>query len=91
MHCLEMWQHLLGLHKTKVYTDNVYLRQIMAQAKVSAKRLRWYDTLALIKVDLIHKVGHGNVVPDALRRREEFQAMSSIQILWLKFIGEEHL
>jgi hypothetical protein len=25
VHCSEMWQHKLGLHKTKVYTDNVSL------------------------------------------------------------------
>ena len=26
VHCLKTWQYYLGLHKTKVYTDNVSLK-----------------------------------------------------------------
>ena len=33
----------------------------------------------------------GNVVPDALSRREEFQAMRTIQTLWLMCAGEGNL
>ena len=33
------------------------------------------------EVDLIHKVGHNNMVRDVLSEREEFQEMSIIQIL----------
>ena len=76
VHCLKTWQHYLGLHKTKIYTDNVSLKYVKTQAKVNAKQLRWYDTLALMNVELIHKRGRDNVVPDALSRQEEFQAMN---------------
>ena len=68
VHCLKTWQHYLGLYKTKVYTDNVSLKYFETQAQVSAKQLRWHDTLALMNVDLIHKLGCDNVVPDALSR-----------------------
>jgi hypothetical protein len=31
------------------------------------------NMLALLDVELIHKLGHDNVVPDALSMKEEFQ------------------
>ncbi len=31
------------------------------------------DTLALLDVELIHKLGRDNVVPNALNQKEEFQ------------------
>ena len=91
VHCLKMWQHYLGLHKTKVYTDNVSLKYFETQAQVNAKQLRWHDTLALMNVDLIHKPGRDNVVPDALSRQEEFHAMSTTQALPLMYKGEGNL
>jgi len=66
VHCLKTWQHYLGLHKIKVYTDNVSLKYFENQVRVLSKQLQWYDTLALMNVELIHKLGRGNVVPDAL-------------------------
>ena len=89
VHCLKMWRHLLGLNKAKVYTDNVSLKYFDIQAQVSAKLLRWHNSLAFTKVDLIHKPDCGNVELDALSRREEFQAMRTIQILWLMCAGEK--
>ena len=81
VHCLKTWQHYLGLHKTKVYMDNVSLKYFETQVQVSAKKLRWHDTLVFMNMDLIHKPGRDNVVPNALNRREEFHAMSMIQAL----------
>ena len=91
VHCLKTRQHYLGLHKTKVYTNNVSLKYFETQAQVSAKQLRWHDTLALMNVDLIYKPGCDNVVLDALNRREEFHAMSTIQALRLMYKGERNL
>jgi hypothetical protein len=34
-----------------------------------------------MKVDMIHNVGHNNMVRDVLSERKKFQAMSTIQIL----------
>ena len=44
VHCLKTWKYYLGLHKTKVYTDNVSLKYFETQAQVSAKKFRWHDT-----------------------------------------------
>ena len=86
-----MWQHYLRLHKTKVYTNNVSLKYFETQAQVSAKQLRWHNTLALMNVDLIHKLGYDNMVPDALSRWEEFHAMSTTQTLRLMNKGDGNL
>ena len=91
VHCLKTWQHCLGLHKTKVYMDNVSLKYFETQAQMSAKQLRWHNTLVLMNVDLIHKPGCNNVVPDALSRQKEFHAMSTTQALRLMYKGERNL
>ena len=89
VHCLKMWQHNLGLHKTKVNTNNKSLKYIEMQ--VSAEQLRWHDTLVLINVHLIHKLDCNNVVLDVLSKHEEFQAMNTIQALWLIYKGDGNL
>ena len=91
MYCLKTWQHYLELHKTKVYTDNMSLKYFETQAHMSAKQLRWHDILALMNIDLIHKPGRDNEMPDALSRKEEFHAMSTTQALRLIYKGEGNL
>ena len=44
-----------------------------------------------MNVDLIHKPGHDNVMPDVLSRREEFHIMNTIQALQLMYKGEGNL
>jgi hypothetical protein len=61
--------------------DNVSLKYFGTHAQVSAKPLRWHNTLALMKVDFIHKASHDNMVWNKLSEREEFQTMNTIQIL----------
>jgi hypothetical protein len=66
-----------GVHEQcvlKVFWDRTHVQG-------SAEPLRWLNTLALMKVDLIHKVGHDNMVWNKLWGRKKFQAMSTIQIL----------
>jgi hypothetical protein len=43
------------------------------QPKASSKQLEWDNTLALIDVEVIHKLGWDNVIHDVLSRKEEFQ------------------
>ena len=58
---------------------------------MSAKELRWHDTLVLMNMDLIHKLDCDNVGLDALSRKEEFHAMSRSQVLRLMYKGEGNL
>ena len=81
VHWLETCQQNLGLHNTKVYMDIVSLKYFEIQVQMSVKPLRWHDTLALMKVDLIHKLGCGNVVLGAQSTWEKIQAMSTVQVL----------
>ena len=69
VHCLKLWQHYLGLEYTKLYTENVLVRYFEMQPKITPKQWRWADVLACFNVDLSHKPGRDNVVPDALSRR----------------------
>ena len=91
VHCLKTWQHYLGLHKTKVYMDNVSLKYFETQVQVSGKQLRWHDTLVFMNVESIHKPGRDNVVFDALNRREEFQGLCMTYTLRLMYKGEGDL
>ena len=56
-----------------MYTDNVSVRYFEMQPKITPKQWRWADVLACFNVDLIHKPGRDNVVPDALNRRQELR------------------
>jgi hypothetical protein len=56
--------------------------------------LKWNDTLALLDVELIHKLGWYNVVPNALSQKEEFQVekpLTNIQALRAIFHGKNSL
>jgi hypothetical protein len=58
------------------------------------KQLKWHDTLALLDVELIHKLGQDNVIHDALNRKKEFQlerASTKTQALRAIFEGESSL
>lgn len=71
-HKKELFAIVHCLDKTKVYPNNMSLKYNGRQIQVSANILRWHDTLALMRVDLIHKPGYENVVSDVLSRHEEF-------------------
>lgn len=73
MCCLKVWQHYLGTHKTKVFTDSASLKYFETQTKALVKQLKWHETLALLDVELAHKLGQDNVVLNALNRKEKFQ------------------
>ena len=66
VHCVKLWQYYLGLEYTKVYMDNVSVQYFEMQSKITPKQWRWIDVLAYFNVNLIHKPGRDNVVPNAL-------------------------
>jgi len=94
MNCLKAWQHYLGFHKTKIFTNNVSFRYFETQPRAMAKGLHWHDTLPLMDIELIHKHGKNNVVPYALNRMEEYERemhWESIQILRAMFVEKSDM
>jgi len=73
IHCLKTWGHYIGSKDVVVWSDNVTLKYFSTQPKLSSKQVRWQDTLALFNVDIRHKPGKENIVPDALSRKHQLR------------------
>ncbi len=73
IHYLKTWGHYIGSKDVVVWTDNVTLKYFATQPKLSSKQVRWQDTLDLFNVDIRHKPGKDNVVPDALSRKHQLR------------------
>jgi len=73
IHYLKTWGHYIGSKDVMVWTDNVTLKYFATQPKLSSKQVRWQDTLALFNVDIWHKPGKENIVPDALSRKHQLK------------------
>jgi hypothetical protein len=56
----------------KVFMDNTSLKYFETQLKAMTKQWHWCNTLALIDVELIHKLGWDNAILDALSCKEEY-------------------
>jgi hypothetical protein len=75
IHCLKTWGHYIGSKDVVMWTNNVTLKYFATQPKLSSKQARWQDTLALFNVDIRHKPGKDNVVPDALSRKHQLRVV----------------
>jgi hypothetical protein len=82
IHCFKTWGHYIGSKDVVVWIDNVTLKYFATQPKLSSKQVRWQDTLALFNVDIRHKLGKENIVPDALSRKHQFRVV---------YVGESEL
>ncbi len=82
IHCLKTWGHYIGSKDVVVWTDNVTLKYFATQPKLSSKQVRWQDTLTLFNVDIRHKPGKENIVPDALSRKHQLRVV---------YVGESKL
>jgi hypothetical protein len=82
IHCLKTWGHYIGSKDVVVWTDNVTLKYFVTQPKLSSKQQRWQDTLALFNVDIRHKPGKENIVPDALSHKHQLRVV---------YVGESKL
>jgi hypothetical protein len=58
-----------------VWTDNVTLKYFATQPKLSLKQVKWQDTLALFNVDIQHKPGKENIVPDVLSWKHQLRVV----------------
>jgi hypothetical protein len=75
IHCLKTWGHYIGSKDVVVWTNNVTLKYFATQPKLSSKQVRWQDTLALFNVDIRHKPGKDNVVPEALSQKHQLRVV----------------
>ncbi len=75
IHCLKTWGHYIGSKDVVVWTNNVTLKYFSTQPKLSSKQVRWQDTLALFNVNIWHKPGKENIVPDALSRKHQLRVV----------------
>ncbi len=75
IHCLKTWGHYIGSKDVVMWIDNVTLKYFATQSKLSSKQARWQGTLALFNVDIRHKPGKENVVPDALSRKHQLKVV----------------
>jgi hypothetical protein len=82
IHCFKTWGHYIGSKDVVVWTDNVTLKYFAIQPKLSSKRVKWQDTLALFNVDIRHKPRKENIVPDALSRKHQLRMV---------YVGETEL
>ncbi len=73
-----LFQDLGPLHRLKdvvVWINNVTLKYFVTQPKLSSKQVRWQHTLALFSVDIRHKPGKENIVPDALSPKHKLRVV----------------
>jgi hypothetical protein len=45
---------------------------------MNSKPMQWHNTMAIMKINLIHKPGYENMMSAMLNRWEDFQALSNI-------------
>jgi hypothetical protein len=82
IHCLKTWGHYIGSKDVVVWTDNMTLKYFAIQPKLSSKQVRWQNTLTLFNVDIWHKPGKENVVPDVLSQKHQLKVV---------YVGETEL
>jgi hypothetical protein len=75
IHCLKTWGYYIGSKDVVVWIDNVTLKYFATQPKLSSKKVRWQDTLALFNVDIRHKPGKENIVPDVLSQKHQLKVV----------------
>jgi hypothetical protein len=71
------WGHYIGSKDVVVWTNKVTLKYFATQPKLSSKQVRWQDTLVLFNVDIQHKLGKDNVVPNALSQKHQLKVYVS--------------
>ncbi|MCO5575102.1 hypothetical protein L7F22_028899 [Adiantum nelumboides] len=79
VYCLRKWRHYVQDKHTQVYTDNVSLKYFQTQPKLTPKQARWQDFLVEYDIEIIHKPGKHNVMPDALSCQPNLNPTSTIQ------------
>ncbi|KAJ0566875.1 putative nucleotidyltransferase, Ribonuclease H [Helianthus annuus] len=67
---LKIWRHYMYGSKFTVYTDHKSLRYIFGQKELNMRQRRWMEILSDYDCDIQYHEGKGNVVADALSRKD---------------------
>nr|GEX03926.1 putative reverse transcriptase domain-containing protein [Tanacetum cinerariifolium] len=67
---LRLWRHYLYGTKCTVYTDHKSLWYILDQKELNMRQRRWIELLSDYDYEIRYHPGKGNVVADALSRRD---------------------
>jgi hypothetical protein len=78
---LEVVATLVGVAQYQGVHEQCALKLIWNTCARERQAIAVAQYIGLMKVDLIHKVAHNNMVRNTLSEQEEFQAMSIIQII----------
>ena len=69
MFCLKSWQHYLLGERFVVYTDHKSLQYVFTQRDLNLRQRRWIEFLQAFDFSIAYAPGKGNVVSDALSRK----------------------
>ncbi|GJS11378.1 putative reverse transcriptase domain-containing protein [Tanacetum coccineum] len=67
---LRLWRHYLYGTKCVVFTDHKILQYILNQKELNLRQRRWIELLSDYDCEIRYHPGKGNVVADALSRKE---------------------
>ncbi|GJX54434.1 putative reverse transcriptase domain-containing protein [Tanacetum coccineum] len=67
---LRLWRHYLYGTKCMVFTDHKSLQYILNQKELNLRQRRWIELLSDYDCEIRYHPGKGNVVADALSRKE---------------------
>ncbi|GKE70453.1 putative reverse transcriptase domain-containing protein [Tanacetum coccineum] len=67
---LRLWRHYLYGTKCVVFTDHKSLQYILNQKELNLRQRRWIELLSDYDCEIRYHPGKGNVVADALSRKE---------------------
>nr|GEW37998.1 putative reverse transcriptase domain-containing protein [Tanacetum cinerariifolium] len=70
MFALRLWRHYLYGTKCTVYTDHKSLQYILDQKELNMRQRRWIKLLSDYDCEIRYHPGKGNVVADALSRKD---------------------
>ncbi|GJU02610.1 putative reverse transcriptase domain-containing protein [Tanacetum coccineum] len=78
---LKIWRHYLYGTKCIVFTDHKSLQHILDQKELNMRQRRWLEMLADCDCEIRYHPGKGNVVADALSRKEQIKPLRVIALV----------
>ncbi|GKD04240.1 putative reverse transcriptase domain-containing protein [Tanacetum coccineum] len=71
---LKIWRYYMYGTKCTVFTDHKSLQHILDQKELNMRQRRWLELLANYDCEICYHPGKGNVIANALSRKEQIKA-----------------